>query len=108
MIDAFSHGEAGMHAKRRAPVPERDRSGEQHRPSHRAEPPAAKVDASDPITVSADGEEIEIRAKRRIVLSCGKASITLTASGKVLISGEFVSSQATGVNRIMGGSVRLN
>jgi hypothetical protein len=42
------------------------------------------------------------------VLQCGKASITLTKAGKVLIQGSYVSSRSTGVNRVKGGSVQLN
>ena len=47
-------------------------------------------------------------ARREIVLRCGKASITLTRSGKVIIRGTQVSTHATGTNRIKGGSVRIN
>ena len=43
-----------------------------------------------------------------MVLRCGKASITLTKAGKVLIEGSYVLSRSTGVNRIKGGSVQLN
>jgi len=42
------------------------------------------------------------------VLRCGKASITLTREGKVLIHGSYISSRSTGVNRVKGGSVQLN
>jgi hypothetical protein len=47
-------------------------------------------------------------APEQLVLRCGKASITLTKAGKVLIEGSYVSSKSTGVNRIKGGSVQLN
>jgi len=46
--------------------------------------------------------------KDQLVLRCGRASITLTAAGKVLIEGAYVSSRSTGVNRIKGGSVQIN
>jgi len=61
-------------------------------------------------TVSArlDGERIELSAGREIVLSCGKASITLTRAGKVLIRGAYILSRASGANRIKGGSVQIN
>jgi len=58
--------------------------------------------------VSVDGERIEFTAKEEIVLRCGKASITLTRAGKVLIRGAYVSSRSSGVNRIKGGSVQIN
>ena len=42
------------------------------------------------------------------MLRCGKASITLTREGKVLIKGAYLSSRSSGVNRIKGGSVQIN
>jgi hypothetical protein len=60
------------------------------------------------VQVDADGERMVVSAKQELVLRCGKASITLTQAGKVLIQGAFVSSRSTGVNRIKGGSVQLN
>jgi hypothetical protein len=42
------------------------------------------------------------------VLHCGKASITLTRAGKVIIRGEYVLARSSGVNRIVGGSVQIN
>ena len=58
--------------------------------------------------VDADGQRLIVSAKEQIVFKCGKASITLTAAGKVLIRGEHVLSQAAGVNRVKGGSIQLN
>lgn len=60
------------------------------------------------VEVDVDGERLLVTAKDQLVLRCGKASITLTKSGKVLIQGAYVSSRSTGVNRIKGGSVQLN
>ncbi|RYF47599.1 MAG: hypothetical protein EOO27_37130 [Comamonadaceae bacterium] len=60
------------------------------------------------IDVDADGERMILSAKQQLVLRCGKASITLTRAGKVLIQGAYVSSRSTGVNRVKGGSVQLN
>ena len=60
------------------------------------------------VEVDADGERLMVSAKEQLVLRCGKASITLTKEGKVLIQGAYVSSRSTGVNRIKGGSVQLN
>ena len=64
--------------------------------------PAPQVD------VDADGHRLVVSAKEQLVLRCGKASITLTKAGKVLIQGSYVSSRSSGVNRISGGSVQLN
>lgn len=60
------------------------------------------------VQVDADGERLIVSAKEQMVLRCGKASITLTKAGKVLIQGSYVSSRSTGVNRVKGGSVQLN
>ena len=61
-----------------------------------------------PVSVSLDGEQINLSAKNEIVLRCGKASITLTRAGKVLIRGAYLLSRSSGVNRIKGGSVQIN
>lgn len=55
-----------------------------------------------------NGERIEWDAGEQIVLRCGKASITLTRAGKILIKGEYVLSSAKGSNQIKGGSIQLN
>jgi hypothetical protein len=60
------------------------------------------------VEIDADGERLVVRAKEQLVLRCGKASITLTRAGKVLIEGAYVLSRSTGVNRVKGGSVQLN
>src|SRR4051812_16700106 len=60
------------------------------------------------VDIDADGERTIVSAKEQLVLQCGKASITLTRSGKVLLSGTYVLSHSTGPNRIKGGSVQLN
>lgn len=60
------------------------------------------------VEVDADGERLLVSAREQLVLRCGKASITLTKAGKVLIQGAYVSSRSSGVIRIKGGSVQLN
>jgi Domain of unknown function (DUF6484) len=60
------------------------------------------------VEVDADGERLIVTAKEQLVLRCGKASVTLTKAGKVLIQGTYVSSRSSGVNRVKGGSVELN
>lgn len=66
------------------------------------------VTAPQAISADIDGERIEFRAKKEIVLRCGKASITLTRAGKILIRGAYVLSRSSGANRIKGGSVQIN
>jgi len=66
-----------------------------------ADPPAQ-------VDVDADGQRMVVSAKDQLVLRCGKASVTLTRTGKVLIEGSYVSSRSSGVNRIKRGSIQLN
>jgi hypothetical protein len=60
------------------------------------------------IEVEADGHRVVVSARNQIVLRCGKASITLTKEGKVLVQGTYVSTHSSGAMRIMGGSVQIN
>lgn len=65
-------------------------------------------DAPAQVEVDTDGQRMVVAAREQLVLRCGKASITLTKAGKVLLEGSYVLSRSTGVNRIKGGSVQLN
>jgi hypothetical protein len=60
------------------------------------------------VEVDADGKRLTLTAREQLVLRCGKASLTLTAAGKVLIEGAYVSNRSSGVMRIKGGSIQLN
>jgi len=60
------------------------------------------------VEVDVDGKRLVVSAKQELVLRCGKARITLTLAGKVLIEGAYISSRSSGVNRIRGGSIQLN
>jgi len=68
------------------------------------------VEAAESVEVEAvaDGERVLLQAERELVLRCGKASITLTRAGKILIRGAYVSSHADGAQRIRGGTVEIN
>ena len=66
------------------------------------------LEAPGNVQIDIDGQRMVVSAKQQLVLQCGKASITLTKAGKVLITGSYVSSRSTGVNRVKGGSVQLN
>lgn len=70
--------------------------------------PSEKGQSPEPVAISLDGEQVVLSAKKEIVLRCGKASITLTRAGKVLIRGAYLLSRSSGVNRIKGGSVQIN
>ena len=60
------------------------------------------------VEVHADGSRMTVSATDELVLRCGKASITLTKAGKVVVRGTHVASHSDGVNRLTGGSVQLN
>ena len=49
-----------------------------------------------------------LEGKREIVLKCGEASITLRSDGRMMLRGAYVETYAKGVNRIKGGSVKIN
>jgi Domain of unknown function (DUF6484) len=73
------------------------------------QPPLAEDKArSQPVELLLDGKRIALTAEEEIVLRCGKASITLTRAGKVLIRGAYLLNRSSGVNRIKGGSVQIN
>jgi len=55
-----------------------------------------------------DGTRVALRADDEIVLECGKSSITLRRNGRVVIQGAYVETRSQGVNRIKGGSVKVN
>jgi uncharacterized protein DUF6484 len=61
-----------------------------------------------PVEARLDGERVVLEARREIVLKCGAASLTLRRDGKVLIRGAYVETHSRGVNRIKGGSVKIN
>ena len=60
------------------------------------------------VEVDADGRRLVLSADDQIVLRCGKASITLTKEGKLILQGAYVSHHSSGVLRLKGGSVQIN
>jgi hypothetical protein len=79
--------------------------GEQDQAEPRVTPPAV----SRPIVqATLDGEQLVLTAQNELVLRCGKASLTLTRAGKILLRGTYLLSRSSGVNRIKGGSVQIN
>lgn len=69
---------------------------------------AARGDAGAPSEVRVDGRRIVVAGESEIELRTGKASLTLTADGKILLKGVSVLSHAKGMNRIRGAAVRVN
>lgn len=55
-----------------------------------------------------DGRELVLEADSSLTLRCGKSSITLTRDGRIVVRGTNVVSRASGVNRIRGGTIKLN
>jgi hypothetical protein len=65
--------------------------------------------AHDPrAPISIEGDSIELSGGKEIVLRCGEASLTLKRDGKLILRGAYVETQASGVNRIKGGCVKIN
>lgn len=66
------------------------------------------IETEGPKDITVDGKRVRFDAEEEIVLRCGKASITLTRAGKILIRGAYLLNRSSGVNRIKGGSVQIN
>ena len=62
----------------------------------------------DPRVARVDDQVLRLQAGRRIELSCGQASIVLTADGKVVIKGAHLVSRSSGPNKIRGATVAIN
>lgn len=60
------------------------------------------------LQIEEDDQKIDITLKKAISLKCGKASLIITPNGKILLRGKYLLSRASGVNRVQGGSVRIN
>lgn len=68
----------------------------------------SKETDSTTVDVQVDDDRLTLTADKEVVLKCGKASITLTRSGKVLVRGTYLMSRSSGANKIKGGSIELN
>lgn len=75
-----------------------------------AAPPPAASPAAGPALAPPplQAEDLLLEARRSLTLRCGKSSITLHANGKIVLRGEYILSDAEGVNRIAGGQIELN
>ena len=67
-----------------------------------------KSEKSTLVEATLDGQRLELSADKEIVLKCGKASITLTRAGKIIIRGAYLLNRSSGVNKIKGASVQIN
>jgi hypothetical protein len=61
-----------------------------------------------PTEARVDGKRVVLEGDQEVVLRCGDASITLRRDGKVIVRGAYVETTAKGLNRIRGGSVKIN
>jgi hypothetical protein len=71
----------------------------------------ATVEAREPepvLEAMVDGRRVVLQADEEVVLRCGESSITLKRNGRVVIKGAYVETASRGVNRIKGGSVKIN
>jgi hypothetical protein len=69
---------------------------------------SANSNASKPSEARLDGKRVVLEGREEVVLKCGEASITLRRDGKVILRGAYVETNAKGLNRIKGGSVKIN
>ena len=61
-----------------------------------------------PTEARVDGKRVVLEGAEEVVLRCGDASITLRRDGKLVLRGAYIETTATGLNRIRGGSVKIN
>jgi Domain of unknown function (DUF6484) len=71
-------------------------------------PAATTASPSKPVEARVDGKRVVLEGDQEVVLRCGEASITLRRDGKVVVRGTYIETTAKGVNRIRGGSVKIN
>jgi hypothetical protein len=76
--------------------------------SHPAPLPAPAPAPARPVEARIDGKRVVLEGQDEVVLKCGEASITLKRDGKLILRGAYVETHAKGVNRIKGGSVKIN
>jgi len=70
--------------------------------------PGAAPTPAKPTEARVDGKRVVLEGDQEVVLRCGDASITLHRDGKLVLRGAYIETTATGLNRIRGGSVKIN
>jgi hypothetical protein len=70
--------------------------------------PAAAPAPAKPTEAHVDGKRVVLEGDQEVVLRCGDASITLRRDGKLVLRGAYIETTAKGLNRIRGGSVKIN
>jgi hypothetical protein len=71
-------------------------------------PAVAPASVAPALEARVDGRRVIIEGQDEVVLKCGDAIITLRRDGKLILRGTYVETHAKGVNRIKGGSVKIN
>lgn len=108
MVAQIAHANLTMAQAKRSQVLLTFLEGDQRRPVIIGVIASNEPPSRAPAIAKVDGRRVELTGQDEVVLTCGKASITLTKAGKVLIKGTYVLSGSTGVNRVTGGSVQIN
>jgi hypothetical protein len=70
--------------------------------------PAAGPGKGKPTEARVDGKRVVLEGEHEVTLRCGEASITLRRDGKLVLRGAYIETTAKGLNRIRGGSVKIN
>lgn len=75
-------------------------------------PPAPALPSVAPSDLPAeavvDGKRVVIRGAEEISFHCGESSIVMSADGRIVVRGNHVETRARRLNRIRGGSVKIN
>jgi hypothetical protein len=58
--------------------------------------------------IKLEAKTIELGASESVTIRTGKSLVTVSAAGEVQVRGKNILSRATSLNRIRGGSVRIN
>jgi hypothetical protein len=69
---------------------------------------AAREAAGGQLEVMIDGESLRLTAQNQIELRCGKASLVLRQSGRIIVNGTHVVTSSTGPVKIKGATVAIN
>jgi hypothetical protein len=65
-------------------------------------------EAPAPLAVTVEGHRQVIEAAQELELRCGDACIVLTADGRILLRGSYITCHASATQRLVGGSVHVN
>ena len=58
--------------------------------------------------VTIDGDTVVLRGRKEVRIECGKSSIQLTRTGKVVVKGTKIINRSSGDNKIQGATISLN